>query len=81
MRAPTVTYIETDIIICNLSDTENSPLRTTAIRHRNVNPRPQLRIKNYELRFISLSGYVIIPIPDLSRHCRYNVAYTEKGCL
>ena len=33
MRAPTVTYIETDIIIYNLPDTDNPPLRTTAFRY------------------------------------------------
>ena len=33
MRAPTVTYIETDIIIYNLPDTDNPPQRTTAFRY------------------------------------------------
>ena len=33
MRAPTVTYIETDIMIYNLPDTDNPPLRTTAFRY------------------------------------------------
>ena len=30
---PTITYIETDIIIYNLLDTDNPPLRTTAFRY------------------------------------------------
>ena len=42
MRAPTVTYIETDIIIYNLPDTDKLTLRTTAFRYRIVNPRPLL---------------------------------------
>ena len=36
MRAPTVTYIETDIIIYKLPDTEKSILRTTAFRYCSV---------------------------------------------
>ena len=31
-RVPTVTYIQTDIIICNLPDTDKPTLRTTAVR-------------------------------------------------
>ena len=33
MRAPTVTYIEPDIIICNLPDADKPPVRTTAFRY------------------------------------------------
>ena len=40
MRAPTVTYIRTDIIIYRLPDTGKPFLRTTAFRHRSVNPQP-----------------------------------------
>ena len=42
MRAPTVTYIRTDIIICKLPDTDKSLLRTAAFPHRSVNLRPLL---------------------------------------
>ena len=42
IRTPTVTYIETDIIIYNLPDTDKLTLRTTAFRYRSVNPRPLL---------------------------------------
>ena len=41
-RVPTVTYIETDVIICNLPDTKKPFLRTIAIRYHSVNPRPLL---------------------------------------
>ena len=40
-RVPTVTYIETGIIIYKLPDTETPPLRTTASRQHSVNSRPQ----------------------------------------
>ena len=41
-RVPTVTYIQTDIIIYKRPDTDKLPLRTTAFPHRSVNPRPLL---------------------------------------
>ena len=47
MRAPTVTYIETDIIIYNLPDTENLPLRTTAFRY--LKRKSATLITHYEL--------------------------------
>ena len=47
MRAPTVTYIETDIIIYNLPDTDNPPLRTTAFRY--LKRKSATLITHYEL--------------------------------
>lgn len=52
-RDYTVTYIFTNITICNLPEIIKPGLRRNAFRRNRANLRPQLRITNYEFLFLS----------------------------